>query len=97
MTYKTKLGDLHYDILIKDIGKSFFYMHYDSTDNLRLVNSERALEKVKSELSKVYGNITVLVNSEKGKEVTILDTKWKEDYKKYIQDKLNWCNTYTAE
>lgn len=97
MKYKTKLEDLHYDTLIKDIGKSSFYMHYNATDNFRLINSERALEKVKSELSKVYGNINVEVTSEKGKEVTILDFKWNEDYKKYIQEKLEWCNTYTAE
>ena len=94
-----KLSELNYDKVCSMLNKKKFCMHYDASDCLRDIYTEKGFEEVKSQIMDRYGNVEMSVNSGSywWDEVKIEDKKWNEDYDDFDREKQAWCNKYGCD
>ena len=93
-----KLSELTYEYL-QSVGMSTAHMHYDCGDALRQVNSAESLDRVKQELSAIYGDVNLIINPKADwfDRIKIDDEKWQADHESFCEKKAAWCNKYGCD
>jgi len=94
-----KLSELNYDKVCSMLNKNNFSMHYDASDCLRDIYTEKGFEEVKSQIMGRYGDVEISVNpgSYWWNEVKIEDKKWNDDMDVFNKEKQAWCSKYGCD
>lgn len=94
-----KISELKFDEVCKILNKKKFPMHYDASDRLGDITSERCLNSVRDMLMEQYGDIEVSINpgAERWDEVKIEDEKWKNDHDELNRMKQTWYDKYGCD
>lgn len=98
---KMKLSEMDFESVVKALKKKekSFYMHYDASDEIALVVSQKSLETVKDNLRSKYGDVEVELYPEAywSRQVTIKDEKFQKDLDEYYKRKSAWCAKYGCD
>jgi len=93
-----KISELKFEQCIKP-SESQFYMHYDNSDCLREICSQKDLDKSRNALMSKFGDVEVEIrlNGNWNERVVIIDAKWNAEHKDYCDAKQAWCNKYGCD
>jgi len=91
-----KISTLSFQKICNTLGADHFSMHYDCSDALRSINSDKSFEDVKNTLVNQYGDVEIEINPSAYwfDKVKIIDENWKKAQDEYISSKAAWCSKY---
>lgn len=98
-TNNMKLSELKFDEICRTLEDNKFCMHYDASDCLNDIISEKCLDSVRNILMEKYGDVEVSINPGANwwDEVKIEDEKWKSDHDEFNRKKQAWCDKYGCD
>lgn len=88
-----KLSELTFDEIMSILGaEDEFHMHYDESDALMTIGSEKSFERVKEKLMDRFGDVMISINPEAHwfDKVKIEDEDWKKANKEFTDGKMEF-------